>query len=79
MHNTVNSLNLDEDHNIDELSEGEPQSFKIPDDEIDVVGLLNFNYKSRYISKRFRTHTCAFSKKQCSTKHKNKIKIENGK
>ena len=35
--------------------------------ENDVVGLLNFNYKSRYISKRFRTHTCAFSKKQCST------------
>ena len=31
VHNTVNSLNLDEDHNIDELSEGEPQSFKIPD------------------------------------------------
>ena len=30
VHNTVNSLNLDEDHNIDELSEGEP-SFKIPD------------------------------------------------
>ena len=46
-------------------------------DENDVVGLLNFNYKSRYISKRFRTHTCAFSKKQCSTKHKNNY--QNGK
>ena len=31
VHNTVDSLNLDEDHNIDDLSEGEPQSFKIPD------------------------------------------------
>ena len=30
VHNMLNSLNLDEDHNIDELSEGEPQSFKIP-------------------------------------------------
>ena len=47
--------------------------FQFDFDENDVVGLLNFNYKSRYISKRFRTHTCAFSKKQCSTKHENKI------
>ena len=30
MHNTVNSLNRDEGHNIDELSEGGP-SFEIPD------------------------------------------------
>ena len=30
VHNTVDSLNLDEDHNIDELSEGVP-SFQIPD------------------------------------------------
>ena len=44
-----------------------------PISENDVVGLLNFNYKSRYISKRFRTHTCAFSKKQCLTKHEHKI------
>ena len=30
VHNTVNSLNLDVDHNLDELSEGGP-SFKITD------------------------------------------------